>query len=110
MIETLESRVGELAVHGAASALLGVVVLAFLRLVEVSIRRSAVVEWLVLIDAKVPIMVLRLIGAGCCFVPVHIEEGGIYVLQVDLQSLLEGFVLEISFDFMEVEDHCCQIR
>jgi hypothetical protein len=73
MIETLESSVGELAVHGAASSLLGVVILTFLRLVEVSVRRSAVVEWFVLVDAKIPIVVLRFVGAGCGFVPVHIE-------------------------------------
>jgi hypothetical protein len=110
MIEPFESSVRELAIHGATSALLRIVILAFLRLIKVSIRRSSVVEWLVLVDAKIPIVVLGLVGARCCLVPVHVEKDRVDVPQVNLEPLLEGFMLEFNFELIKVEDHCCQIR
>jgi hypothetical protein len=62
------------------------------------------------IDAAVPIMVLRLISAKCCLIPVDVENDGVDSLQVAFKPFLESFIFTIVINLMKALRHQLYIQ
>lgn len=111
VVEPFECRVGVLAVVRTPSPRLLVIVFALVRQVKVLVRRPPVVEGLVRVDAVVPVVVLRFVGAVGCLVAVDVEDNGVYRFQVELEPLLEGHVLQLAVEahLLEVGGHSVKV-
>lgn len=100
MVKSLKSGMGELTIHVATSPGLWIIVLALFGIVKILIWRSSMVKRFVEVNAMVPIMVFGLVWAQGSFVSINIEHDWLNVLEIDLQSFLEGFICRNAVQFV----------